>query len=162
VGLYLGSTYILGGIPGPIIGGYLNDVLVKKDERWRAWIPAIFIVASVAVFWFCLSSDTLWEFLGFFALAYALFMVPQGSSMSLLQSSLGSGQRALGVSFALLVNSLLGLALGPLLIGMLSDALAPVHGAMSLNYALIILCSSAAIIAAFCYLWTASAIRSLT
>ena len=160
VGLYLGATYILGGIPGPIIGGYLNDALVKRDERWRAWMPAIFIVVSVFTLWLCLSSETLWEFLGFFALTYAIFMVPQGATLSLLQSSLGSGQRALGVSFALLVNSLLGLALAPLLIGVLSDALAPAYGAMSLNYALISLCSVAAVLAAFCYLWTASAMPS--
>jgi predicted MFS family arabinose efflux permease len=160
VGLYLGATYILGGIPGPIIGGYLNDALVKRDERWRAWMPAIFIVVSVFTLWLCLSSETLWEFLGFFALTYAIFMVPQGASLSLLQSSLGSGQRALGVSFALLVNSLLGLALAPLLIGVLSDALAPSYGPMSLNYALISLCSVAAVLAAFCYLWTASAMSS--
>jgi predicted MFS family arabinose efflux permease len=160
VGLYLGATYILGGVPGPIIGGYLTDAMIKKDERWRAWIPAIFIVASVISLWFCLSSDTLREFLGYFALTYAIFMVPQGSSMSLLQSSLGAGQRALGVSFALLINSLLGLALGPLLIGMLSDALAPIYEARSLNYALIILCSLAAVIAAVSYLWTASAMPS--
>jgi predicted MFS family arabinose efflux permease len=157
VGLYLGATYILGGIPGPIIGGYMNDVLIKRDERWRAWIPAIFIMLSVIALWLCLSSETLWQFLGFFALAYATFMVPQASSMSLLQSSVGSGERALGVSFALLINSLLGLALGPLLIGILSDALAPDYGAMSLNYALISLSCCAALIASCCYLWTASA-----
>ncbi|MEH6516793.1 MAG: MFS transporter [Halioglobus sp.] len=160
VGLYLGATYILGGIPGPIIGGFLNDALVKRDERWRAWMPAIFIVMSVFTLKLCLSSQTLWEFLGLFALTYAMFMVPQGATLSLLQSSVGSGQRALGVSFALLVNSLLGLALGPLLIGVLSDALAPAYGAMSLNYALISVCSVAAVLAAFSYLWTALAMSS--
>ena len=52
VGLYLGLTYFAGGIPGPIIGGYLTDYLGKRNARWRAWIPAIFIIASVAVFRF--------------------------------------------------------------------------------------------------------------
>ena len=58
VGLYLGLTYFAGGIPGPIIGGYLTDYLGKRNARWRAWIPAIFIIASVAVFWFCLFSHS--------------------------------------------------------------------------------------------------------
>lgn len=157
VGLYLGTTYIVGGIPGPLIGGYLTDYMVKLDARWRAWIPAIFILSSVGTFWFCLSADTLWEFLGFFALTYALFMIPQGASLSMLQSSVGSGERALGTSFALLINSMVGLAIGPLLIGLLSDTLAPTYGAKSLNYALMTVCGTAAVIAALCYFWTSRA-----
>jgi predicted MFS family arabinose efflux permease len=157
VGLYLGITYICGGIPGPLIGGYLTYYMVKLDSRWRAWIPAIAVVCSVSTFWFCLSAESLWEFLGFFALTYAIFMIPQGASMSLLQSSVGSGERALGTSFALLVNSMVGLALGPLLIGILSDALAPTYGVKSLNYALMTVCGIAALIATLCYLWTSKA-----
>ncbi|MFK8048353.1 MAG: spinster family MFS transporter [Halioglobus sp.] len=160
VGLYLGATYILGGIPGPLIGGYLTDYMVKLDARWRAWIPAIFILFSVSTFWFCLSADSLSQFLGFFALAYAFFMIPQGASMSMLQSSVSSGERALGISFALLITTMVGMALGPLLIGLLSDALAPSFGAKSLNYALMTVCGAAAVIAALCYFWTARAMSS--
>jgi predicted MFS family arabinose efflux permease len=160
VGLYLGTTYILGGIPGPLIGGYLTDYMVRLDERWRAWIPAIFILGSVSTFWFCLSADSLEEFLGFFALTYALFMIPQGASLSMLQSSVGSGERALGTSFALLITTMVGLAIGPLLIGLLSDMLAPTYGAKSLNYALMSVCGTAAIIAALCYFWTSTAMPS--
>ena len=157
VGLYLGGTYILGGIPGPLIGGYLTDYMVKRDARWCAWIPAIFILSSVTTFWFSLSADSLSAFLGFFALAYALFMIPQGASLSMLQSSLGSGERALGMSFVLLVTTMVGLAIGPLLVGLLSDLLAPAYGVKSLNYALMTVCGGAALIAALCYFWTATA-----
>ncbi len=157
VGLYLGLTYFVGGIPGPVIGGYLTDYMGSKNARWRAWIPAIFILACVFTFWFCLSATELMPFLGFFALAYAFFMIPQGASMSMLQSALGSGERALGISFALLINSMVGLALGPLLIGLLSDFLAPSYGARSLNYALLVVCTFAATVAALGYFWTSVA-----
>ena len=157
VGLYLGGTYILGGIPGPLIGGYLTDYMVKRDARWCAWIPAIFILSSVTTFWFSLSADSLSAFLGFFALTYALFMVPQGASLSMLQSSLGSGERALGMSFVLLVTTMVGLALGPLLVGLFSDLLAPTYGVKSLNYSLMSVCGVAAVIAALCYVWTSRA-----
>ncbi|MDA9681805.1 MFS transporter [Luminiphilus sp.] len=157
VGLYLGGTYILGGIPGPLIGGYLTDYMVKRDARWCAWIPAIFILCSVGTFWFSLSADSLSGFLGFFALAYALFMIPQGASLSMLQSSLGSGERALGMSFTLLVTTTVGLAIGPLLVGLLSDALAATYGAKALNYSLMATCGTAALIAALFYFWTSTA-----
>ncbi|MDA9677844.1 MFS transporter [bacterium] len=157
VGLYLGGTYILGGIPGPLIGGYLTDYMVKRDARWCAWIPAIFILCSVGTFWFSLSADSLSGFLGFFALAYALFMIPQGASLSMLQSSLGSGERALGMSFTLLVTTTVGLAIGPLLVGLLSDALTATYGAKALNYSLMATCGTAALIAALFYFWTSTA-----
>lgn len=157
VGLYLGLTYIVGGVPGPLIGGYLTDFMVKIDARWRAWIPAIGSLGSVTSLWFCLSADSLIEFLGFFSIGYALFMIPQGASMSMLQSWVGSGERALATSLALLVNSLVGLALGPFVIGALSDALAPKYGVLSLSYSLLIVCVAAAFIAAACYYWTSRA-----
>ena len=157
VGLYLGGTYILGGIPGPLIGGYLTDYMVKRDARWCAWIPAIFILCSVGTFWFSLSADSLSGFLGFFALAYALFMIPQGASRSMLQSSLGSGERALGRPFTLLVTTTVGLAIGPLLVGLLSDALAATYGVKALNYSLMATCGTAALIAALFYFWTSTA-----
>lgn len=158
VGLYLGLTYIAGGIPGPIIGGYLTDYMSERDARWQAWIPAVFSLAAVSALWFCLSAQSLTEFLGFFALAYALFMIPQGGTLALLQSSVGSGERALGSSFALLINSMVGLALGPLLVGMLSDYWAADYGPESLNFALMSVCAGGAVISALCYLWTSWAI----
>ncbi len=160
VGLYLGAAYFIGGIPGPIIGGYLTDYLVKFDERWRAWLPAIAIIFVVIAFWFSLNADSFWGFLGFFALAYAIFMLPQAPSMSLLQSSVHSGQRALGVAFAMFINNMLGQALGPFLIGVMSDALAPEYGSKALNYAVMSLCGCVAIIAACCYVWTAKTMHA--
>jgi predicted MFS family arabinose efflux permease len=155
VGFYLGCAYFIGGIPGPILGGYLTDYLVRFDARWRAWMPAIAIVGVVIAYWFCLSATSLQGFLGFFTLAYALFMLPQAASLSLLQSSVHSGQRALAVALALLVNNLLGQALGPFLIGTASDALGPSYGEKALNYSVFSLCAVAAVLAAMSYLWTA-------
>lgn len=154
-GFYLGCAFFLGGIPGPILGGYLTDYLTKRDQRWRAWIPAVCVLLSVVAFWFCLTSGDLWTFLGMFVVAYTLFMVPQAPSMSMLQSSVGAGMRALAVAFALLVNNLLGQALGPFLIGLSSDQLKPTYGNEALNYAVIGLCAVAAIAGCACYLRTA-------
>ncbi|MEM8496759.1 MAG: MFS transporter [Pseudomonadota bacterium] len=160
VGLYLGTAYFIGGLPGPVLGGFLTDYAVTFNARWRAWIPSICIIGTVIAFWLCLRATELYTFLGFFTLAYAMFMLPQAPSLSLLQTSLNSGERALGVSFALLANSLLGLALGPFLIGMMSDALTPTYGAMALNYSVLGLCSVAAVIACISYLWTANSMSS--
>jgi predicted MFS family arabinose efflux permease len=160
VGLYLGLTYIAAGIPAPLIGGYLTDYMAKHDARWLAWVPAIAIVIVSVALWFCVMADSFEVFLSFFVLAYFVFMIPQGASLSLLQSSLGAGERAVGASFALIINSLIGAALGPLLVGMLSDAMAADYGVKSLNYALIIVSIGASIIGSIFYLWTARAMSA--
>mgnify|MGYP006081494113 FL=1 len=160
VGLYLGLTYIAAGIPAPLIGGYLTDYMAKRDARWLAWVPAIAIVIVSVALWFCVMADSFEVFLSFFVLAYFVFMIPQGASLSLLQSSLGAGERAVGASFALIINSLIGAALGPLLVGMLSDAMAADYGVKSLNYALIIVSIGASIIGSIFYLWTARAMSA--
>lgn len=160
VGIYLGIAYFIGGIPGPVLGGFLTDYLVRYDERWRAWLPAVAIIGVVVAFWFSLNATSFWGFLGFFALAYAIFMLPQAPSMSLLQASVHSSQRALAVSFALFINNMLGQALGPFLIGAVSDSLAAEHGAKALNYAVLGLCTGAAILAAMSYQWTARAMQT--
>jgi len=160
VGLYLGLTYIAAGVPAPLIGGFLTDYMAKRDARWRAWIPAIAIIIATVALWFCVMADSLQAFLSYFVLAYFVFMIPQAASLSLLLSSLGAGERAVGASFALIINSLMGAGLGPLLVGMLSDAMAADSGVKSLNYALIIVSIGASIIGSIFYLWTARAMSA--
>jgi MFS family permease len=160
VGLYLGLTYIAAGVPAPLIGGYLTDHMAKRDARWRAWIPAIVIVIAVVALWFCVMADSFQVFLSCFVIAYFVFMIPQGATLSILQSSLGAGERAVGSSFALMITTLMGAALGPLLVGMLSDYLAIEYGVKSLNYALIIVCIAASVIGSICYLWTGRAMAA--
>ena len=160
VGLYLGLTYIAAGIPAPLIGGYFTDYMAKRDARWRAWIPAIAIIIVAVALWFCVMASSFEVFISCFVVAYFVFMIPQGATLSVLQSSLGAGERAVGSSFALMINSLMGAALGPLLVGMLSDSLSAEYGVKSLNYALIWVCIGASIIGCFYYLWTAQAMSA--
>jgi predicted MFS family arabinose efflux permease len=160
VGLYLGLTYIAAGIPAPLIGGYFTDYMAKRDARWRAWIPAIAIIIVAVALWFCVMASSFEVFISCFVVAYFVFMIPQGATLSVLQSSLGAGERAVGSSFALMINSLMGAALGPLLVGILSDSLSAEYGVKSLNYALIWVCIGASIIGCFYYLWTAQAMSA--
>ena len=160
VGLYLGLTYIAAGIPAPLIGGYFTDYMAKRDARWRAWIPAIAIIIVAVALWFCVMASSFEVFISCFVVAYFVFMIPQGATLSVLQSSLGAGERAVWSSFALMINSLMGAALGPLLVGILSDSLSAEYGVKSLNYALIWVCIGASIIGCFYYLWTAQAMSA--
>ncbi len=159
VGLILGLTFIAGGIPGPLIGGYLADKFGKIDVRWRAWIPAIGTLGCLPLYYLCLTAGSLTAFLGFFSLGYLLFLFQNGPSIAIIQSSTGAGERALAFACALLLNNILGQAIGPFVIGMMSDLLAPTYGSQSLNIAVLGTCLIAGVLAVIFFLLAATAIK---
>lgn len=159
VGLILGLTFIIGGIPGPILGGILTDWLSKFDVRWRAWIPAIGTIGCLPLYYLALTANSLTMFLAFFVVGYFLFLFQNGPSVAIIQTSTKSGERAMAFAFALLFNNIFGQAIGPPIVGYFSDLLAPEYGAQSLNIAVIGTCLVAGILAFGFYLAAASEIR---
>ena len=61
-----------------------------------------------------------------------------GPTLALIQTLVPARMRAVAASIVLSLVSLIGMGLGPLLVGALSDALVPPFGAASLRYALLI------------------------
>ena len=155
VGLFLGLAFLVGGIPGPIAGGFLTDWLVRRDERWRAWLPGILSTACLIPLALCLLASQFWVFLGLFAVSYAIFVATQAPILSLLQLSLDASERAFGVALALFFNNLIGQALSASAIGAMSDAFKPQLGATSLNLAVFIVCVVSGIVALGIFAWTA-------
>lgn len=76
-----------------------------------------------------------------------------------MQTSLKSGEKALGVAFALFANNVLGMALGPFLVGFMSDILNAEYGVKSLNYSVLFLCVVVGILTSLMYFWTALAMK---
>jgi predicted MFS family arabinose efflux permease len=160
IGLYLGLAFIIGGIPGPILGGLLGDILAKRDPKWRAWLPAIAGIACLPIYFVCvIMTSSFWPFLALFCTGYFIFLFATPSTLALMQLSVGPNQRASALAIAMLVNNLVGQAIGAFLVGSLSDALAPAYGIMSLNYAVIAICMTFGVPGAIYYVWTASAIE---
>lgn len=160
VGFYLGLAFILGGIPGPILGGYLTDFLVKFNPKWRAWLPALATLLCLPIYYLCLTSTSFWWFLAIFSCGYLTFLVAQPPTLSLLQLAVRPDQRAMAVAVAMLVNNLIGQALGGFLIGWASTNMGPSQGTMALSYAVLIVSIGFGVPAALLYVWTAKAIKS--
>lgn len=160
VGFYLGLAFVLGGIPGPILGGYLTDFLVKLNPKWRAWLPALATLVCLPVYYLCLISTSFWWFLAIFSCGYLTFLVAQPPTLSLLQLAVKPDQRAMAVAVAMLFNNLVGQALGSFLIGLTSTGLSASQGTMALSYAVLIVSIGFGIPAALLYVWTAKAIKA--
>ena len=159
VGLYLGSGFLFAGIPGPIVGGLIVDRLVKKNQNWYIWFVVIAIILCLTLYYFSLTAYAFLAFISLFVIGYFCFMLPQGAALAIIQNSVRSGERALAFGFVLLFTNIVGMAIGPFVIGLISDNLASEYGARSMNYAVASFCIFAGFAACIFYFLTAVAMK---
>lgn len=156
VGLYLGFTFLIGGIPGPILGGYVTQWLTLRDERWRAWLPGLVSLGCVAPLALSLSSGSFAAFLGWFGVAYAVYVASQAGILSGIQNAVEPASRGFAVAIALFFNNLIGQTLGLGVIGAVSDGLTPGYGPGALALAVFGVCLAAGVVSLAIFVWTAA------
>ena len=137
VGLFLGPLMgIVGGL-GAWIGGMLADKLAARDASWNAWIVGLAkLIAIPFIVAFYMIDSTFWA-LVVYCPAVFLGAFYLGPSFAMIQSLTPLRSRALASAIMLLVLNLVGLGLGPQLIGIASDMVSGTFGTDSLRYALI-------------------------
>lgn len=136
VGLWFGIIGGVGGILGTWLGGYLADRFGAKHRRHVLTAPAVGMALAVPLAIAAYQAPS-WP------LALVLIFVPQvfnslyyGPCYSAAQGLVPLRARAIAAASLLFFQNLIGLGLGPLFFGMLSDWLQPVYGADSVRYVL--------------------------
>ncbi len=134
-GQFMGSILLVGGVAGVFAGGWFADRLGGKDRGWYAKLPAIAWAITVPTFAFGLLSPSS-------TMAWVLLLIPNalnilwlGPVTTAVQHLVPREMRATASASFLLINNLIGLGVGPLLMGALSDALKSSYGIESLRYA---------------------------
>lgn len=128
---------VVGGV-GTWLGGYLADRLGRRDVRWNMWLVAACVGGgSPFVFGVYLASDAATS-LVFFLVPAAVGALYLGPSLSMVQGLVPLRVRTLASAVLLFVINIIGLGLGPQIVGVASDLLAPRFGDESLRYALLL------------------------
>ena len=121
IGTYIGTVRAGAGLVGTLIGGYLSDWAGRRDVRWRIYISAICsMLAGPGVLLFVLSHRLFWCIVGF-TIVSAASPVHVGPIVAVSHSVVKVGMRAFATSVIYLISELLGLGLGPFLIGVFND-----------------------------------------
>lgn len=127
-----------GGGLGALAGGMAVDALIKRDFRWYAWGPATTALLMIPASLGFLFIDSLWPaaICGFLAVLCATFLIAPTNSLA--QSMVTSELRGLTSAVLLVIPTIFGLGLGPLLTGAVSDAihLATGDATQGIRYAL--------------------------
>lgn len=140
IGLYAGSIKGLIGIGGVLIGGVIIQRLSNRNVRWITAGPAITsALACPATLLFLFGPN---RFLSLTGLAMVTFLISfhLGPIFAVMQSLAKVQMRAFAAAVGTALATLVGLGLGPLVIGMLSDGLTQRFGAEAIRYSL---CASA-------------------
>jgi predicted MFS family arabinose efflux permease len=125
---------------GTFLGGALADRLCQRtgDSRWLLWVPALATLAAIPFQAASYLTTNATVVLTMLPVASMLSMMFFGPAFALGQTLAAPGTRAIAASMLLFGMAMIGLGLGPLLVGMTSDWLSPVAHQHSLRYALLI------------------------
>ena len=134
--LFYSALSLFGGVAGIWLGGLLADKFGAKNKAAYALAPAICFLVALPCFLLAMNVQSL-------VLAFLLFLIPTGLNLAWLgpvvaavQHLAPASMRTTTSALFLLINNLLGLAVGLWFFGYVSDLLAPRYGAESMRHAL--------------------------
>jgi MFS family permease len=132
---YLAGILFIGGVAGMILGGVLGDRLGQKSKRAYPLIPAVAFLISAPLYFLGVNiTDP--------AIAFFVFLTPQalglvwlGPVITAVQHLGPANSRTMISALFLLINNLIGIAVGTYFFGAAADALKPQFGEESIKYA---------------------------
>ncbi|WP_460551154.1 spinster family MFS transporter [Ferruginibacter profundus] len=138
IGTWLSLIVGVSGLLGSIAGGKLIDKYGVLNIKYYLWFPAIANLISIpfllVVF---LSSNKLLVLVAYIvpSLLSSMFL---GTAFALIYRVVANDVKALATSICMFIVNLLGISMGPLIIGFLSDLMAASLGTFSLRWALML------------------------
>ncbi|RYG09860.1 MAG: MFS transporter, partial [Caulobacteraceae bacterium] len=148
---YYSGIALIGGLSGIWLGGMIADKLSKRGKGAYPMVPAIAFLISAPCFILAMNSAWLIEQFApgggspalSLTIAFLIFLIPTGLNLAWLgpvtaavQHLVPAPMRSTASALFLLINNLLGLAVGFFYFGWMSDLLAPRFGDESLRWAI--------------------------
>jgi predicted MFS family arabinose efflux permease len=122
-GTVLAVVSALSGVGGTWFGGWLADKMSqsRSEVRWQLWTPGIATLLNVpvAILAYTLPEKNIVIATMFVSLVFGVMYL--GPSFATMQRLVDVRERALGTAVLLLIVNLIGLGLGPTLVGVVSD-----------------------------------------
>lgn len=154
LGTWLAVVNGSGGLLGMYMGGALASRFAANNERLQFRVMALLFLICGGIYGLTYLVSNVYAAFGLTGLATMGLATSNGPLFGTIQSLVPDRMRAVAIAIAYLFANLIGLGLGPLAAGALSDALRPWLGSESLRYALLALCPGYAW--AGWHLWRAS------
>ena len=135
-GLLMAGVFGISGAIGALAAGKWFDRLSTRGFQYGVWMLAAVPFVTLPLFILGLLAGDL-------STAIALFIIPGfaanyaiGPTIAMIQTLSPPHMRAVSAAIKMLLLNLIGMGLGPLLVGVISDLLAPTHPQNTLGVAL--------------------------
>ena len=140
-GLTLGIVMAIGGggagLFGTLMGGRISDSLGTRDRRWYLWLPAIAGTMAFPLIIPMLLWGDVMVVVPLMVVVTALTNTYLGPCLATCHALVPPSMRALTSAILFFVLNLIGLGMGPLTAGLLSDHFTELYGVDGLRYALL-------------------------
>ncbi|MGK2873088.1 MAG: spinster family MFS transporter [Alphaproteobacteria bacterium] len=140
IGFWLAMTIGVGGAIGSIGGGYFADRFSRRNIGWQLWLPAIGSLLGALLSFGVLLSDLQASVMVFVLLQSIAVNAYLGPGFAVTQTLSPVRMRAIASALLLFAINIIGLGLGPQVVGILSDQLNPAFGDDALRYAILGVC----------------------
>lgn len=148
-GLILGLTFGIAGIAGALCGGALGDFLAKRSPAYSVLSPALGLLIGVPAALIAFTTADWRVFAAVFWIQWFGASFYLGPAVARVQSVVPQECHATSTFLAFMMMQLVGLGLGPVLIGFGSDLLRPEFGVLGLQWMLLTASVFAAVPALF-------------
>ena len=128
LGLSLGLIVGLVGMVGTFVGGHLADRAARRGIKGYTLVPSTSLVIAAPLFAGAALAPTVPLSFAFLSCAIFVHALNYGSVFASVQTLVPARVRAMAAAVQLFVTNAIGLALGPLFVGIASDLLAPSLG----------------------------------
>ncbi len=137
VGTYAGTFKGLFGMAGTLTGGVVVGWLGRRDDRWKLWAPAAMSAIAGPVFAACMLTRDFTTMIAALGLTSFLVGFHLGPIFAIAQTVARPSMRALASAVVLLTATCFGQGLGPLVVGLITDALKTDYGPDAIRYSLL-------------------------
>lgn len=138
LGIWLALVFGLGGIAGIFLGGHVAARWFANNERGQMRMSATMIALLVPCYVLFLLLPQKHQALIALMLLVAVFSIFIAPTFALMQRLVSNEMRATTFAVVMLLANLVGMGIGPQIVGILSDWLQPALGTDSLRYAMLI------------------------
>jgi predicted MFS family arabinose efflux permease len=128
IGLLLGLMIGVSGVIGTFVGGQIADAAAKKDTRAYVTVPAVAIIAGGPFFVAAMLTPNPYLCIALLAVPTGLNSLWYGPVYAAVQGIVPPRLRATAVAIMLFIVNMIGLGLGPLTLGLVSDYFATALG----------------------------------
>lgn len=120
-GRMLGLLVVVAMSSGLLLGGFGVDRAIRRDRRWYVWGPAIALALAVPLFEVGFFQPTVARAMAVLLFAHVAIFVFYTPTIAIAQNMVDASMRASSAFTVSMVFGLVGVGVGPIFVGIISD-----------------------------------------